>query len=115
MNKVDAVTLAILKGRLEQIADEMDATLFRSAFNPIIAELSTKHKHLMALKRETCGFLTTHTTVARTYPIFVWLNPSFAMAVSFVFLPPLGIGTMLVATYLEIIIRQPLSVFRRAC
>jgi len=27
-----------LKGRLEQIADEMDATLFRSAFNPIIAE-----------------------------------------------------------------------------
>jgi N-methylhydantoinase B len=28
----------VLKGRLEQIADEMDATLFRSAFNPIIAE-----------------------------------------------------------------------------
>ena len=36
--KMDPVTLAILKGRLEQIADEMDATLFRSAFNPIIAE-----------------------------------------------------------------------------
>lgn len=35
---LDAVTLAILKGRLEQIADEMDATLFRAAFNPIIAE-----------------------------------------------------------------------------
>lgn len=35
---LDPVTLAILKGRLEQIADEMDATLFRSAFNPIIAE-----------------------------------------------------------------------------
>ena len=35
---VDPVTLAVLKGRLEQIADEMDATLFRSAFNPIIAE-----------------------------------------------------------------------------
>ena len=35
---VDPVTLAILKGRLEQIADEMDATLYRSAFNPIIAE-----------------------------------------------------------------------------
>ena len=34
----DPVTLAILKGRLEGIADEMDATLFRSAFNPIIAE-----------------------------------------------------------------------------
>ncbi|MEI7738600.1 MAG: hydantoinase B/oxoprolinase family protein [Betaproteobacteria bacterium] len=35
---VDPVTLAVLKGRLEQIADEMDATLYRSAFNPIIAE-----------------------------------------------------------------------------
>ncbi len=35
---LDSITLAILKGRLEQIADEMDATLFRSAFNPIIAE-----------------------------------------------------------------------------
>ena len=35
---MDTVTLAILKGRLEQIVDEMDATLFRSAFNPIIAE-----------------------------------------------------------------------------
>jgi N-methylhydantoinase B len=35
---IDPVTLAILKGRFEQIADEMDATLFRSAFNPIIAE-----------------------------------------------------------------------------
>ena len=35
---IDSITLAILKGRLEQIADEMDATLFRSAFNPIIAE-----------------------------------------------------------------------------
>jgi len=35
---IDPVTLAIAKGRLEQIADEMDATLFRSAFNPIIAE-----------------------------------------------------------------------------
>ena len=35
---IDPVTLAVLRGRLEQIADEMDATLFRSAFNPIIAE-----------------------------------------------------------------------------
>src|SRR5713226_4246584 len=35
---VDPVTLAVLKGRLEQIADEMDATLFRGAFNPTIAE-----------------------------------------------------------------------------
>ena len=38
MSSLDAVTLAVLKGRLEQIADEMDATLFRTAFNPIIAE-----------------------------------------------------------------------------
>lgn len=38
MAALDPVTLAVLKGRLEQIADEMDATLFRSAFNPIIAE-----------------------------------------------------------------------------
>ena len=35
---LDPVTLAVLAGRLEQIADEMDATLYRSAFNPIIAE-----------------------------------------------------------------------------
>ena len=35
---MDAVTLAVLKGRLEGIADEMDATLFRAAFNPTIAE-----------------------------------------------------------------------------
>jgi len=35
---MDLVTLAVLKGRLEGIADEMDATLFRSAFNPTIAE-----------------------------------------------------------------------------
>lgn len=35
---MDSVTLAVLKGRLEGIADEMDATLFRSAFNPTIAE-----------------------------------------------------------------------------
>ncbi len=38
MTELDAVTLAVLKGRLEQIADEMDATLFRRAFNPTIAE-----------------------------------------------------------------------------
>ena len=35
---MDPVTLAVLKGRLESIADEMDATLFRAAFNPTIAE-----------------------------------------------------------------------------
>ncbi|MBX9911884.1 MAG: hydantoinase B/oxoprolinase family protein [Beijerinckiaceae bacterium] len=38
MTALDPVTLAVLKGRLEQIANEMDATLYRSAFNPIIAE-----------------------------------------------------------------------------
>ncbi|MFZ9014266.1 MAG: hydantoinase B/oxoprolinase family protein [Alphaproteobacteria bacterium] len=38
MTTLDPVTLAVLNGRLEQIVDEMDATLFRSAFNPIIAE-----------------------------------------------------------------------------
>ena len=38
MSRLDPVTFAILTGRLEQIADEMDATLYRSAFNPIIAE-----------------------------------------------------------------------------
>ena len=38
MATIDPVTLAVLNGRLEQIADEIDATLFRSAFNPIIAE-----------------------------------------------------------------------------
>ena len=35
---LDPILLAVLKGRLEQIADEMDATLYRAAFNPIIAE-----------------------------------------------------------------------------
>jgi N-methylhydantoinase B len=38
MAPLDPVTFSILAGRLEQIADEMDATLYRSAFNPIIAE-----------------------------------------------------------------------------
>ena len=38
MKPLDPVTLAVLNGRLVQIADEMDATLYRSAFNPIIAE-----------------------------------------------------------------------------
>jgi N-methylhydantoinase B len=38
MTPLDPVTLAVINGRLVQIADEMDATLYRSAFNPIIAE-----------------------------------------------------------------------------
>jgi len=36
--QIDPITLSVLAGRMEQIADEMDATLFRAAFNPIIAE-----------------------------------------------------------------------------
>lgn len=35
---LDPVTLAVVRGRLEQIVDEMDATLFRAAFSPVIAE-----------------------------------------------------------------------------
>jgi len=38
MAEIDPILLAVLNGRLVQIADEMDATLYRSAFNPIIAE-----------------------------------------------------------------------------
>lgn len=38
MTTLDPVMLAVLNGRLVQIAEEMDATLYRSAFNPIIAE-----------------------------------------------------------------------------
>jgi len=34
---IDPITLTVLSGRMEQIADEMDATLFRAVFNPIIA------------------------------------------------------------------------------
>jgi N-methylhydantoinase B len=63
---LDPVTFAILTGRLEQVADEMDATLYRSAFNPIIAEA-----------RDACHGLyhaTTGATLvqgARGLPIFV--------------------------------------------
>ena len=63
---LDPVTFSILIGRLEQIADEMDATLYRSAFNPIIAEA-----------RDACHGLyhaTTGATLvqgARGLPIFV--------------------------------------------
>jgi N-methylhydantoinase B len=52
--ELDPVTLAVLNGRLEQIADEMDATLFRSAFNPIIAEAhDASHGLYDALTGET--------------------------------------------------------------
>ncbi|MHB1628683.1 MAG: hydantoinase B/oxoprolinase family protein [Bacilli bacterium] len=35
---MDPITLAVIKGRLEEIADEMDLTLYRAAFCPVIAE-----------------------------------------------------------------------------
>jgi N-methylhydantoinase B len=35
---VDPITLAVVRGRLEQIVDEMDAVLVRAAFSQIIAE-----------------------------------------------------------------------------
>jgi N-methylhydantoinase B len=35
---LDPVTLAVIRGRLEQLVDEMDASLFRAAFSPVIAE-----------------------------------------------------------------------------
>ncbi len=35
---IDPVSLAVIRGRLEQLVDEMDATLFRAAFSPVIAE-----------------------------------------------------------------------------
>ena len=42
MAGIDPITLAVLAGRMEQIADEMDATLFRAAFNPIILRCLAK-------------------------------------------------------------------------
>ena len=35
---LDPITLAVVKGSLEQIADEMDLTLKRAAFSPTISE-----------------------------------------------------------------------------
>ena len=35
---VDPITLAVLQGSLEQIADEMDVTLERMAFSPVISD-----------------------------------------------------------------------------
>lgn len=36
--KIDPITLAVIRGSLEQIADEMDATLERMAFSPVISD-----------------------------------------------------------------------------
>ena len=35
---IDPITLAVVKGSLEQIAEEMDLTLKRAAFSPTISE-----------------------------------------------------------------------------
>ena len=35
---MDPITLAVIRGSLEQIADEMDATLERMAFSPVISD-----------------------------------------------------------------------------
>jgi N-methylhydantoinase B len=35
---IDPITLAVIRGSLEQIADEMDATLERMAFSPVISD-----------------------------------------------------------------------------
>ena len=37
-NEIDPITLAVIRGSLEQIADEMDATLERMAFSPVISD-----------------------------------------------------------------------------
>ena len=52
---LDPVTLAVLNGRLEQIADEMDATLYRSAFNPIIAEARRLPRPVRRRQRRHAG------------------------------------------------------------
>jgi N-methylhydantoinase B len=65
-NPLDPVTLAVLNGRLEQIANEMDATLYRSAFNPIIAEA---HDACHGLYHATTGATLVQGTTG--LPIFV--------------------------------------------
>ena len=66
MSALDPVTFAILIGRLEQVADEMDATLYRSAFNPIIAEA---HDACHGLYHATTGATLVQGT--KGLPIFV--------------------------------------------
>ena len=70
MKPLDPVTLAVINGRLVQIADEMDATLYRSAFNPIIAEA-----------HDACHGLY-HATTGATYETWKkWFNASAALFV----------------------------------
>ena len=37
-NLIDPITLAVIRGSLEQVADEMDTTLERMAFSPVISD-----------------------------------------------------------------------------
>ena len=37
-DRIDPLTLAVIRGSLEQVADEMDATLERMAFSPVISD-----------------------------------------------------------------------------
>jgi N-methylhydantoinase B len=66
MRDIDPILLAVLNGRLVQIADEMDATLYRSAFNPIIAEA---HDACHGLYHATTGATLVQGTTG--LPIFV--------------------------------------------
>src|SRR5262245_21598475 len=70
---LDPVTLAVLKGRLEQIVEEMDATLYRSSFNPIIAEA---HDACHGIYHSTTGDTLVQGTAG--LPIFVG-SMSFAV------------------------------------
>ena len=38
MPQIDPLTLAVVRGSLEQLAEEMDLTLKRTAFSPVISE-----------------------------------------------------------------------------
>ena len=73
MTTLDPVTLAVLNGRLVQIADEMDATLFRSAFNPILAEA---HVACHGLYHAETGATLVQGTSG--LPIFVWCAVALA-------------------------------------
>jgi hypothetical protein len=87
MTDIDPITLSVLAGRMEQIADEMDATLFRAAFNPIIAEA---HDASHGLYHATSG--DTLVQGKSGLPIFVGVM-SFAVQAVAIWHPS-GIGTM---------------------
>jgi hypothetical protein len=41
-DRIDPLTLAVIRGSLEQVADEMDATLERMAFSPVISSIRAR-------------------------------------------------------------------------